>query len=150
MLGLQEMSDRLEIQDLLVAYCEAIDSRNWVALDNIFTADAIIDYTEAGGARGNLQETKAYLDKALKPFSGMQHMVGLPMIKVTGDSATSRVILFNPMVVEGEDQPHVFFVGLWYRDTLIRTVAGWRIQTRHEELSYFHNLPADFVPADTG
>jgi len=149
MLSQQEMSDRLEIQDLLTSYCEAIDSRDWAALDNIFTADAVIDYTEAGGARGSLTETKAYLDKALKPFSGMQHMVGLPMIKVTGDSATSRVILFNPMVIEREGQPHVFFVGLWYRDTLIRTTAGWRIQTRHEELSYFHNLPADFVPAET-
>ena len=144
MLSQQEMSDRLEIQDLLTSYCCAIDARDWDALDEIFTADAIIDYTEAGGARGNLQETKAYLDKALKPFSGMQHMLGLPMIKVSGDTATARTTLFNPMVMDRDGSPHVFFVGLWYRDELIRTEAGWRIQSRHEELSYFHNLPSDF------
>jgi len=148
MLSSQEMSDRLEIQDVLVSYCEAIDRGDWAALDDIFTADAIIDYTAAGGAKGNLQETKAYLAKALKPFSGMQHMLGLPRIKVTGDSATSRTTLFNPMVIEREGRPHVFFVGLWYRDELVRTEAGWRIQSRHEELSYFHNLPADFIPAE--
>ena len=148
MLSTQEMSDRLEIQDLLTSYCDAIDSRDWDALDDIFTSDGIIDYTAAGGTRGNLQETKAYLDKALKPFSGMQHMLGLPRVKVTGDSATSRTILFNPMVIEREGNPHVFFVGLWYRDKLIRTAGGWRIQTRHEELSYFHNLPADFAAAE--
>ncbi len=146
MLSHQNMSDRLEIQDLLTAYCDAIDSRNWNALDDIFTPDAIIDYTEAGGAKGTLEEIKLYLDKALKPFSGMQHMLGLPMIKITGDEASSRTILFNPMVIEKEGNPNVFFVGLWYRDKLVRTSKGWRIQSRHEELSYFHNLPKDFAP----
>lgn len=146
MLSHQNMSDRLEIQDLLTSYCDAIDSRNWNALDDIFTPDAIIDYTEAGGAKGTLEEIKLYLDKALKPFSGMQHMLGLPMIKITGDEASSRTILFNPMVIEKEGNPNVFFVGLWYRDKLIRTSKGWRIQSRHEELSYFHNLPKDFAP----
>jgi len=43
----QEISDRLEIQNLLVSYCDAIDGRNWDVLDNIFTPDAVIDYTEA-------------------------------------------------------------------------------------------------------
>ena len=146
MLSHQNMSDRLEIQDLLTSYCDAIDSRNWNALDDIFTPDAIIDYTEAGGAKGTLEEIKLYLDKALKPFSGMQHMLGLPMIKITGDEASSRTVLFNPMVIEKEVNPNVFFVGLWYRDKLVRTSKGWRIQSRHEELSYFHNLPKDFAP----
>lgn len=149
MLSPQEMSDRLEIQDLLASYCGAIDARNWDALDDIFTSDAIIDYTEAGGARGNLQETKAYLDKALTPFTAMQHMLGLPVIKITGDIATARTPLFNPMVIEREGTPHVFFVGMWYCDELIRAEAGWRIQNRREELSYFHNLPADFIPVET-
>ena len=93
MLSLQEMSDRLEIQDLLTSYCEAIDARDWGALDDIFTEDTIIDYTAAGGAKGNLPETKAYLERALKQFSGMQHMLGLPVIKITGDKATSRTCL---------------------------------------------------------
>ena len=146
MLSHQNMSDRLEIQDLLTSYCDAIDSRNWNALDDIFTPDAIIDYTEAGGAKGTLEEIKLYLDKVLKPFSGMQHMLGLPMIKITGDEASARTILFNPMVIEKEGNPNVFFVGLWYRDKLVRTSKGWRIRSRHEELSYFHNLPKDFAP----
>ncbi len=149
MLSLQEMSDRLEIQDLLASYCEAIDSHDWDALDGIFTDDAIIDYTAAGGAKGNLSETKAYLERALKQFSGIQHMLGLPVIKITGDTATSRTIAFNSMVVERDGQPHTFFVGIWYCDELTRTDKGWRISHRREELSYFHNLPADFTAAET-
>jgi hypothetical protein len=43
MLSLQEMSDRLEIQQLLVAYSTAIDQRRFDDLDRMFTADAYID-----------------------------------------------------------------------------------------------------------
>ena len=144
MLSHQDLSDRAEIQDLLVAYCEAIDSRDWDALDDVFTKDAIIDYTEAGGARGSLPDIKLYLDKALAKFSGFQHMNGLPQIKINGDQATARTILFNPMIIDQDGAPHVFFVGLWYKDKLRRTKDGWRISERYEEASYFHNLPDSF------
>lgn len=148
MLSQQELSDRFEIQDLLTAYCAAIDARDFDALDDIFALDAVIDYTEAGGGRGGLETIKPYLVRALEQFTGMQHMLGLPTIKVTGDTATARTIMFNPMVVERAGHPHTFFVGIWYRDELTRTKNGWRINARHEEVSYFHNVPADFQPVD--
>lgn len=144
----QELSDRFEIQDLLADYCHAIDSQNFSALDDIFTEDAIIDYTAVGGAKGNLEETKAYLNKALDKFSGMQHMLGLPQIKLDGNTGSARTICFNPMVIQKDGQPHVFFVGIWYADELVRTDEGWRISHRAEEFSYFHNFPSDFTPAD--
>ena len=46
---LDELSDRQEIQELMVEYCYAIDTRNWEALDDVFTPDAVIDYTEMVG-----------------------------------------------------------------------------------------------------
>ena len=144
MLSQQEMSDRFEIQDLLNAYCHAIDRREWDALDDVFTSDAIIDYTEAGGAKGTLEETKLYLDRALEKFTGFQHMVATTELKLDGDKATARSVLFNPMIIERNGKPHVFFAGLWYYDDLVRTGAGWRIRCRREELSYFHNVPDDF------
>ena len=61
MLSLQEISDRLEIQDVMVAYCYAVDTRNWDALDEVFTADAVIDYSEMVGVKGTLAEIKAAL-----------------------------------------------------------------------------------------
>lgn len=142
----QELSDRCEIQDILAEYCHAIDTQNFSALDDVFTQDAIIDYTAVGGAKGNLQETKAYLERALSKFTGMQHMLGLPQIKIQGDKADVRTICFNPMVVNQDGQPHVFFVGIWYVDKWVRTPDGWRIQHRAEEFSYFHNFPNDFTP----
>lgn len=148
MLSHQEISDRFEIQDLLARYCEMIDSREWDSLDDIFTPDAVIDFTQAGGIKGSLTEVKPYLDRAMKQFPGYQHMIGLPVIKIDGDAATSRVILFNPILTQKDGAQQVFFVGLWYCDKLSRTADGWRITHRHEELSYFHNLPAEFQAAD--
>ena len=44
MMSLAEISDRLEIQQLVVDYATAIDQRRFDDLDAIFTPDAYIDY----------------------------------------------------------------------------------------------------------
>jgi hypothetical protein len=141
-LSLQEISDRMEIQDLLTSYSHAIDSRNWDALDAVFTKDAHIDYSEMGGSAGNLTETKDFLAKAMPGFSSFQHLVATTKLDFEGDDlARGKTICHNPMVVDkGEGKTHVFFCGLWYRDVFVRTADGWRIKERYEEKSFFHNF----------
>jgi 3-phenylpropionate/cinnamic acid dioxygenase small subunit len=149
MMDLQEISDRLEIQDLLARYSFAIDERDWDALDYIFTPDARIDYGETGGAVGTLPEIKRWLPLALARFPRFQHLVATSRIDLAGDRATSRTILFNPMVHRGGDgAEQTFFIGLWYRDMLVRTADGWRIVERYEEFSWTHNAP-DMPPVPT-
>lgn len=137
-LSLQEISDRLELQDLLVAYSYAIDTRDWDALDDVFTPDAKIDYTEMGGARGGLAEIKSFLGEALAGFSRFQHMVATSQLTIEGDVARGRTICHNPMVMGRDEHDPVMLCGLWYRDTFVRTPAGWRISERYEEKSYLH------------
>jgi hypothetical protein len=141
-LSLQEISDRIEIADLLTAYSHAIDSRNWDGLDDVFTPDAYIDYAEMGGSAGTLAETKEFLGKVMGRFSSFQHLVATSKIDFEGpDRARGKTICHNPMVVDkGEGKTHVLFCGLWYRDTFVRTEAGWRIKDRYEEKSFLHNF----------
>jgi len=121
----------MEIQDLFARYSFAIDERDWDALDSIFTPDAQIDYSETGGAKGSFAQIKAWLPTALERFPMFQHMVATTKILIDGDRATSRTILFNPMTYRPENGPdQVFFIGLWYRDRLVRTERGWRIAER--------------------
>jgi len=145
---LQEISDSIEIQDLLTRYCNAIDSKKYEMLDSVFTQDAIIDYTSAGGIRGTLPEIKAWLSKALGLFPMTQHVVTNFTIKVEGDHATSRCSFFNPMGLppaEGEEGLKMLFFGGYYNDTLIRTNDEWRISERIEESSWnFGLFPKDF------
>jgi len=137
MLSHQELSDRFEIQDLIVRYSQLLDAQDWDAMDALFTEDAFLDYTSTGAIAGSWPEHKAFDQKMLTPFKGTQHLMGLPAIRIAGDTATARTICFNPMVVNDKK---VFFVGLWYDDDLVRTDTGWRFARRVEELSYFHNL----------
>jgi 3-phenylpropionate/cinnamic acid dioxygenase small subunit len=141
MMSMQEISDRLEIQDLFARYSFAIDDRDWARLDEVFTPDARIDYSETGGAAGGFEEIKAWLPDALARFPKYQHMVATTQLKLDGDRATSRTILFNPMTYEVDGERQVFFIGLWYRDRLVRTEKGWRIAERYEEMAYVHNAP---------
>ncbi|MBP8235891.1 MAG: nuclear transport factor 2 family protein [Rhizorhabdus sp.] len=146
MLSLQEMSDRLEIQDLITRYAYAIDEQDWDALDRVFTADAVIDYTDLGGAKGSLSETKAYLAQAMPTFPAFQHLSTTTRIDIDGDSAKTRTILFNPMVMNHEGEERVFFIGLWYNDELVRTADGWRIRHRREQKCWSFNAPAGLLP----
>ena len=131
MLSLQEISDRMEISDLLARYSAAIDSHRWDDLDAIFTPDAVIDYTEMGGIRGSLDEQKAFLASVMPSFGSFQHLTATSTFDIDGDVARVRTICFNPMVVSDEQQ--VLFCGLWYRDVMVRTPDGWRIRERHED-----------------
>ena len=132
MLSLEEISDRLEIQDLLVAYSTAIDNRRFDDLDHVFTEDAYIDYRAMGGVDGRYPEVKAWLSQVLPNFPAYAHMLGNVDVSIDGDTATSRTLCFNPMVLGGDDG-QVLFCGLWYDDEFVRTAEGWRMTKRVEE-----------------
>jgi hypothetical protein len=136
MLSLEEISDRLELQDLLIRYSEALDRREFDELDAIFTPDAYLDYRAIGGIDGQYPQVKVWLVETLpKYFERTAHMVGLPAIKLAGDTATARTFCFNPMVLKGDD-PKIMQVGVWYDDEFVRTAAGWRLARRVEVKCY--------------
>ena len=107
-MSMQEISDRLEIQDLMVRYSYAIDSRNWDGLDDVFTPDAHIDYSVFGGSVGNLAETKAFLTEAMPMFTTLQHMVSGTTIAFDGDTADRQDPVPQPddHGRRGEPRPH--------------------------------------------
>jgi SnoaL-like domain len=131
MLSLAEISDRLEIQQLMVDYSTAIDQRRFDDLDKVFTPDAYIDYRATGGIDGHYPEVKEWLAQVLPNFRVYAHMLGNFSVRIDGDTASSRVICFNPSVLAG-DNKQVLFVGLWYDDEFVRTPDGWRMTRRVE------------------
>jgi ketosteroid isomerase-like protein len=142
MLSLEEISDRLEIQQLVVDYSTAIDMKDFDALDKVFTEDAYIDYRAMGGIDGRYPIVKAWLRDALRAFPAHQHMISNISIVLDGDAASGRIVCFNPMEMALENgTTQTFFLGLWYVDRYTRTPAGWRIAQRSEEKSYSFNVP---------
>ncbi|MDB5687198.1 MAG: hypothetical protein JWR77_1787 [Rhizorhabdus sp.] len=134
----QEIADRLEIQNVMIDYCYAIDTKNWDALDQVFTPDAIIDYTEMAPFRGTPAEAKTFLAEGMAGIRASQHIISTSQIRIEGDRAFGRTVCTNPMVMS---DGHLFTVGLWYRDEFVRTPEGWRISSRYEENCWRQNVP---------
>ncbi|MFO8102369.1 MAG: nuclear transport factor 2 family protein [Dehalococcoidia bacterium] len=138
---IQQISDELEIRNILTLYCTSLDSKRYDGLDTVFTPDAFIDYTAAGGIKGAYPEVKAWLEKALALFPITQHIVTNFDIRIQGDEAVSRCVFYNPMVMgTGESEQQMFFVGGYYNDKLTRTPEGWRIAERIEESAWQYGM----------
>jgi hypothetical protein len=144
-----ELRDRLAINDLLVRYAWAIDTKDWDALDGVFTPDAHIDYTATGGIAGTLGEIKPWLAESLAAFPATQHLLANSQVTLAGDTATARTAVYNPMGAATREGPlHFFFMGGIYADQLVRTPAGWRITDRVEHFVWMDGkLPRElYVP----
>jgi len=136
-LSLQEVSDRIEIQDLLVRYTKAIDEKDFELLDQCFTGDAQVDYISSGGIAGTYQEARAWLQKALAPFPMTVHYIANSEVQLDGDRASARTAVLNPMGFANPDGSlHQFTVGAYYVDELVRTKDGWRIAKRREDQAF--------------
>jgi hypothetical protein len=140
-MSIEEISDRLEIQDLMVRYSYALDFQDWDAMEALFTSDATVDYSEMGGSRGDLATTMEFLRTTMPMFSSYQHLVAGSEIEIDGDTAQVRTMLHNPMVLGEGDQPDLMLCGLWYLDKLVRTPEGWKFKERVEKKSYMRILP---------
>lgn len=144
-MSLQEISDRLEINNLLIDYCEAVDTDNIDAFDQIFTPDAVIDYSVFGFPRASYEETKAFLKSALPQVPCKQHLIANSRIWLDGDTARGKTLCLNPMSVPQEDKSlQMTHYGLWYHDKLVRTEKGWRIAERVEEKSFTFAIEGSF------
>ncbi|MDJ0785872.1 MAG: nuclear transport factor 2 family protein [Myxococcota bacterium] len=136
-LSIQEISDRIEIGDLLTRYTVAIDTKDWGLLDTCFVPDAKLDYTQTGGIEGEYPVVREWLEKALSVFPVTVHYISNSTVELDGDAASARTYVINPMGFQNPDgSMHMFTVGGYYVDKLVRTEDGWRIRERLEESAF--------------
>lgn len=149
MTTLGQLSDQLEIRQLIVRYSNALDARRFEWLDDVFTPDAWIDYRATGGIDGRYPQIREWLPRAVAVFPHMCHLMGNITITLSGDSARARTLCLNPVEVPlppGGTQ--VMFLGMWYYDALLRTAGGWRMSERVQQGCIRHNVPGHLhVPA---
>lgn len=127
------VADHLAIQDLATAYAYAVDGRDWVRWEALFTPDAHVDYTAAGGIAGTAAEVAAWMPGAMAIFTFCLHTTATHEIRFTGpDTATGRVHVFNRNGVDWEGEAEIFDVSAVYKDTYQRVGDGWRIGGRTE------------------
>ncbi len=130
----QTLADRIEIGDLLTRYATSVDTKDWDLFRSVFTEDATIDYTSAGGEKGTVAEMAEWLSTTLPMFETTQHLIANQEVAIDGDTATVRAMFYNPMKFAGGD--NMFWCGGYYNHSLVRTKEGWRSTRLVEETAW--------------
>ena len=131
MLSLQEISDRLEIQQLLAAYSTAVDGGHFEDVDDLFTDDAVIDLSATGGAYGPYGEVLSWMSNTLSAFGAYMHVLSGTDLRLDGDTATARTACVNPLALDA-DSKAIYLICFWYDDEFARTPGGWRFRSRSQ------------------
>ena len=127
-MDLQELSDRQEITDLITRFTLAIDTRSFEDLRLIFTDDAVLDYSSAGGPVGGSDLVVPWLERSLSGFDRFQHFISQLAVALEGDAAQATAYVTSPRVVriEPEGAEKIREVGGYHHHDLVRTADGWR------------------------
>ena len=136
-------SDRRAIIDLTIAYCWAIDSRDFEALRDIFLPTAT---AKLGDERDGIDSIIARIDSALTPLDASQHLVTNHQVFVDGDRATCRCYFQAQHVRRAAVGGVNHIIAGRYQDKLVRTPGGWRIERRELFRDWTDGNPQVFRP----
>jgi ketosteroid isomerase-like protein len=137
---LRQVTDRMEISDLLLSYFRALDRADKEGVLDVYSDDARLMVDPEHVLNGR-EAIRAFLVNWPTPTEGADvpwvgrtvshHMMGVPSITVHGDTARTETYALSHNV-EGDpgDGGKVRVKALRYMDTLRRTADGWRIVDR--------------------
>lgn len=130
---LAAVADRVAIREVVSRYGMAVDRRDWDLYRQVFTSDAVIDYTDSSGPRTDLEGAITWLAEVLEPFAALHHNMTNQIVDLDGDRARScTYYLAFHIIATGPASESVFTMGGFYQDRLARGADGWRISERVE------------------
>ena len=122
------IEDKDAIRELLARYCFLLDGYKLREFAALFTADG-----EWISRNGNAAAPEA-IERLLRglvpepaPGKRRKHFTTNIIIELSGDSAT---VVSNFLVVRDSEAGPVISVAGTYDDTVVRTPAGWKFQSR--------------------
>jgi 3-phenylpropionate/cinnamic acid dioxygenase small subunit len=143
---LQELADRAEIIDVVIAYATALDTRNWAALGALFTDDACWEYSASGERLRGPGAIVARISASLARFDATHHLNGNHVAAVHGDKAEHTCYYQAQHVRLGLPGGEKFLGGGRYDDRLRRTPDGWRLTRRTIISVWSEGNPAVIAP----
>lgn len=125
-----QLSDRLEVQDLLTRMSWYLDHREWSALEAVFAAEVVVDYTQPFGGEvehhapeslvGRWREQVGHLDAT-------QHVASGVLVHLDGDRAEVTANASAVLRLDRAGGPVLWRNGGTTRARMSRTADGWRI-----------------------
>lgn len=148
-MDLQEIGDRLEIADVITRYTRAVDTKRFDDLHlDVFTSDAVLDYSAVDGPVGTPAEVVPWIEQGLRGFVRHQHVIGQLSFRFNEPGAAGRpdraqvtAYFTNPMVALRPDGSEMLVeVGGYYHHTMTRTADGWRSCALVDEMVWMRSL----------
>ena len=138
---LTDLATRAAISDVIVAYATAVDTRDWTSFRQLFTDDAVIDYSAAYGPAGGPDEITRWISglmtRDLVPDA--MHAITNVRISLDGDTAAASAYFVNPDVMAvGADEPYLLFNAGRYSIGLRHADGRWRISRLDAEVMFSH------------
>jgi len=134
---LRTVMDRLGIQDTISRYSmgqdahQGEDSNILQQWNDTFSPDGSVDYSAAGGPVGTYRELAHWMrgdadtPGSMSGFSNWQHMLSLPIVLLSGDTATARTDFFATHRGRADKGMNVHYNAAGaFHDELVRTEAG--------------------------
>jgi len=135
------MDDIEAIRRLKARYFRTMDTKDWAGMREVFTDDAVIDTSEAGGAL--VEGADAFMTFLQDAIGGAVtvHQGHMPEIEITSDTTATGIWALNDVVIwpggmRLDGYGH-------YHETYEKAAGEWRIKT-----SKLTRLHLDFVPPE--
>jgi hypothetical protein len=135
------MDDIEAIRRLKGRYCRTMDTKDWVAMRQVFTDDVVMDTTASGGGVTNgADDFMTFLQDAIGDVLTVHHC-HTPEIDITSSTSASGVWAMEDML-RWPDGSELHGYG-HYRETYEKVDGEWRI--KRSELT---RLRMDFTAAE--
>jgi ketosteroid isomerase-like protein len=133
-------ADWVAITELKARYCRLLDTKDWAGYAALFTDDAVLDTTDAGGY-GVIEGPAQFVPMVTNSLATAKtaHQVHSPEITVDGDTATGIWAMQDRV-----DMPErgMSFNGFGhYHERYFRTADGWKIAFTRLTRLHVDSLP---------
>ena len=122
-MGLQELTDRIELTELVARQGLWLDERTFADAGAIFTDD--VSVVTQGGQAAGLADVVRQADRVHTRYDRTQHVTSNVLVDLAGDRATVTANLVASFVNDPAPEP-ALVVGERYRFDAVRTPEGWR------------------------
>ncbi len=124
-------TDHQLVCEAVYTYAYGIDTRDWTRYRSIFAPEVAIDFTSYNPTRPPvIMSADAWVASVRPLFMGLaatQHTMSNPIVEVDPDRAVCTMYMQAAHALDHGNDDAWFTIGGYYRDTLVRTPGGWRI-----------------------
>lgn len=136
---MSDFEDRFAIRELIDRYSDAVNHRDWAALETCFTEDGVWDVGAPFSFK--IESAKAIVATCSEKMATTVYVVQTPhatVIKLDGNKATARSTMYEAF--RFEDGTGGEFLGT-YSDDIVRDAKGWRFKRRTYRTANFNPAP---------